>query len=104
LQALAEYERKVIAARTRAAMRRHQANHRKVSSIAPYGYTIDPHEPNRLVLLEREQQIIRIIQRFKNRGYSYRKICRKLHSKNIAPRGHHWHHATIKKILERTGS
>jgi DNA invertase Pin-like site-specific DNA recombinase len=104
LQALAEYERKVIAARTKAAMLRHQANHRKVSSIAPYGYAIDPDEPDKLILHEREQQVIRIIRHMKERGYSHRKICRQLHAKNIVPRGHHWHHATIKKILQRNGS
>jgi DNA invertase Pin-like site-specific DNA recombinase len=101
LQALAEYERKVIAARTKAAMLRHQANNRKISSIAPYGYAIDPQEPNRLILHGKEQQVIRIIRRMKDRGYSNRRICRYLESKNITPRGNSWHHATISKIVAR---
>jgi len=37
LAAFSEYERKVTAARTRIAMRRHQANGRKMSSKPPYG-------------------------------------------------------------------
>lgn len=102
LQALAEYERKVIAARTKAAMLRHQANHRKISSIAPYGYAIDPQEPDKLLIHAKEQQVIRIIQRMKNRGYSNRRICRRLQSKDIPARGNSWHHATIANILKRS--
>ncbi len=101
LQALAEYERKVIAARTKAAMQRHQANCRKISSIAPYGYIIDPCQPDRLILHVNEQKTIRLIQRLKHRGHSRRAICRLLQAHHIPARGQSWHHATIAKILER---
>jgi DNA invertase Pin-like site-specific DNA recombinase len=49
LQAFAEHERKVIAARTRAAILRHQAAGRRMSAQPPYGWTIDPDDPARLV-------------------------------------------------------
>ena len=49
LSALAEYERKVIAARTSAAMLRHQANGRRMSFLVPVGWRQDPNKPARLI-------------------------------------------------------
>ena len=42
LSAFAEYERKLIAARTKAAMLRHQSAGRVMSKVIPYGWKIDP--------------------------------------------------------------
>lgn len=102
LQTLAEYERKVIAARTKSAMLRHQANGRRMSKIPPYGFAIDPHNPNRLIENHTEQKIIHQITNLKEAGLSYRAIARKLKSNNVFCRSKsNWHHTTIKNIYVR---
>ena len=58
LQVFAEYERKVIAARTRVAMLRHQATGRRMSHQIPYGWMADPGDPTKLVENPPEQAVI----------------------------------------------
>ncbi|OHB56119.1 MAG: hypothetical protein A2Y07_01210 [Planctomycetes bacterium GWF2_50_10] len=101
LQALAEYERKVIAARTKAAMLRHQAAGRRMSDKTPYGCVRDPDNHKRLVADPTEQANIHYIIELKNKGYGYCRICRQLKSDGIPCRNRKWHHGTIKRILER---
>jgi site-specific DNA recombinase len=86
LQALAEYERKVTAARTKAAMLRHQANGRLMGSIPPYGFMIDPKDSKRIVKNPRERIIINQIKRYHNKGLSLRKIAAKLTERGCKPR------------------
>ena len=86
LQALAEYERKVIAARTKAAMLRHQANGRLMGSIPPYGWKIDPKDPRRIVKNPQERIIINQIKRLHSKGLSLRKIAAELKKLNYKPR------------------
>ena len=47
--ALAEYQREIIRARTRAKMRAHQANGRRMSNHVPWGTMRDPANPKRLI-------------------------------------------------------
>ena len=86
LQALAEYERKVISARTRAAMLRHQAAGRLMGSIAPYGFMIDPDNSRRIVKNPHERIIINQIKRLHDKGLSLRKIANELTNLNYQPR------------------
>jgi site-specific DNA recombinase len=86
LQTLAEYERKVIGARTKAAMLRHQANGRLMGSIPPYGFKIDPDNPKRIVKDPYERLIINQIKRFHTEGYSVRKIAVELTKLKYKPR------------------
>ena len=60
LAAVAEYERKLIVQRTRAAMLHHQRSGRSMSSKPPYGYSIDG---DRLVEVEVEQGAIQYIRK-----------------------------------------
>ena len=102
LQAFAEYERKVIAARTKAAMLRHQAAGRRMSAQAPYGWTADPADPSRWVKAPQEQAIIRRIQSLRSQGQGYRAIARTLETAGVPCRGQGgWYHATVKGILTR---
>ena len=86
LQALAEYERKVISARTKAAMLRHQANGRLMGSKPPYGFMIDPENPKRIVKNPYERIIINQIKRLRSTGLSLRKIAEELTNLNYKPR------------------
>jgi len=86
LQALAEYERKVISARTRAAMLRHQANGRLMGSIPQYGWKLDPENPKRVIKNPQERIIINQIKRLHSTGLSLRKMAAKLHELGYEPR------------------
>jgi len=86
LQALAEYERKVISARTRAAMLRHQANGRLMGSIPPYGWKIDPEDSRKIVRNPYERIIINQIERLHGKGLSLRKIAEELTNLKYKPR------------------
>ena len=103
LQAFAEYERKVIAARTKAAMLRHQASGRRMSATTPFGWAVDPHDPARLVRQAEEQAVIRKIVKLHDEGMGYREIGRELEAEGLDCRGGVWFHTTIKAILGRAG-
>lgn len=101
LQAFAEYERKVIAARTRAAMLRHQASGRRMSAQTPFGWTVDPDDSSRIVKDADEQTTIKRIVKLRENGLGYREIARDLETDGIDCRGGAWFHSTIKNILDR---
>lgn len=103
LQTLAEYERRLIAARTRAAMRHHQANGRRMSNKTPYGWERDPQNPALMVHCPEEQQVLGQILELHEQGKGLRAICRELEDQGIKCRGGKWHHTTIKAILGRAG-
>jgi len=101
LQVFAEYERKVIAARTKAAMIRHQKNGRRMSDLTPYGWTRDPNNPAMMLRDPVEQNIIQRMIGLRNEGNSYRDIAKELTNQNITCRGGKWHHTTIMNALRR---
>jgi len=97
--AFAEYQRKIFAKRTAAAMRRHQHNGRRMSDKTPYGTKRDPNDPTRLIIDESEQQMIKLIKELHAEGKGLRQIARLLQPNSC--RGGQWHHSTIANILER---
>ncbi|HRR83150.1 MAG TPA: recombinase family protein [Planctomycetota bacterium] len=103
LRALAEYEREVIAARTRVAMRRHQASGRRMSCHCPYGWRPDPHDPKRMVPDEAEQAGLDAIRRLSLTGATGREVVRELRRAGVVCRGERWHPATVQRILRRMG-
>lgn len=74
LAAIAEYERKLIAARTRQAMRQHQMAGRRMSRMPPYGWGLDPCDRGKMILDERELNAVKEIKRLARTGRSYRQI------------------------------
>ncbi len=100
-QAVAEYQREIIRARTRAAMRRHQANGRRMSYHVPFGWRIDPNDASRIIENVREQDIIAKMVNLRAEGLSLRAICRQLTLGNDECRGTTWHPATIQRALKR---
>jgi len=111
---MAEYERKVIGARTKAAMLRHQANGRLMGSIPRYGFMLDPKDKRKVLKSQYEQVVINQIKRLNKKGlslrqiaaelanlkYKPRKVLRKFKGKPVYVKGK-WNPQTIRLILKR---
>jgi site-specific DNA recombinase len=110
LQALGEYQKKVMAARTKAAMLRHQAHGRRMSGQAPFGWAKDPTSalnkygrPGWMVKIPEEQAVIlRIRELWQEKG-TYGGVCTALNREGVPCRGGKWHRAQVKRILLRPG-
>lgn len=101
MRLFAEYEREIIAARTKAAMLRHQATGRRMSGQPPYGYQRDPSNPALLIPEPAEQEIIARIKELSASGAGARSICRTLTDDFVQCRGGKWHHRTVQNVLRR---
>src|SRR5690625_6421547 len=66
--------------------------------FAPYGYKV---EKSRLVLDEKESEVVRFVYKKYIEGYSLNDIAKKLNAKRIKTRrGNFWYRSVIKKTLE----
>jgi site-specific DNA recombinase len=102
LHALAEYQRKVIGSRVKAAMLRHQKNGKRMSDIPPYGMDIDPENPKMLIINEKESSVIAIVRELHARGTSYRGIARWLNAQGYRNRANHdLDHCLVRSIIRR---
>lgn len=113
--AFAELERKVIAARTRAAMLRHQANGRSMSSVPPFGWKFGPvkrvkdgsgktKRQQQLVPAENEQAAIKRMVQLREEGLGLREVARKLDEEGFQARGEKgFTHYVVKMVCEREG-
>jgi site-specific DNA recombinase len=104
LQALAEYQKKAQAARTKAAMLRHQASGRRMSAQTPLGWKPDPANPARMIEDQAEGETLELVKRLDAEGLGLREIARKLNDLGHACRGRAWHHQAVKRILSRTSN
>lgn len=104
IRVVAQYERKVMAARTKAAMLRHQRNGRRMSNRIPYGWMPDPDDPARMLKDEGEQAVVERIIELAGRKYNPRHIARTLAGEGVMARtGRMFGHNTILAILRRVG-
>ena len=108
LHAVAELDRQIRNARTRAGMLRNQRNGRRQSAECPYGWTTAPDSelneydrPSGMQPVESEQRAIERMQTLREAGDSYRKICETLTVEGYPPRGANWHPASVRRILNR---
>jgi DNA invertase Pin-like site-specific DNA recombinase len=113
LCAVAEHEKKIISARTKAAMLRHQENGVAMSSVPPYGKQPGPDRevigkdglPKRQRTWIDNDAELAVIDRIRllrfERGMAYREIARRLTLEGIPPRGRAWHHRLIAEICFR---
>jgi len=104
--ALAQLEREQISERTSVAMRRHQANGRRMTRAdrCPYGWRPDPNDPKRLIEDPDEQAIMATtIQALRREGKGPRAIARSLHDTRLRCRGKAWSHSAVRSILRRYG-
>ncbi len=103
LRGLARYARLKTAARTKAAMLRHQRNGRRMSAKIVYGQQIDPADPARTIPHEGEQAAIRRIVELADKKYNPRHIARVLASEGLLSRaGKRFSHSTVGRILKRS--
>jgi DNA invertase Pin-like site-specific DNA recombinase len=100
LQAMAEYERRVIAARTKAAMLRHQRNGRRMGSVPPFGWKTDPDDPKRLVIDEDEQLAMTRVHELRKQGLSLNQIAREMEEGSHATRSRR-SRQLVSRVLKR---
>lgn len=112
LQHLASYTKKIGAARTKAAMQRHQRAGRRMSgtfrrkggqviALVPFGRMLDPQDPARMVDHPEELKTIALVREFARDGLGCCAIARMLGEAGRLCRGRKWHHETVKRILAR---
>ena len=103
LASVAEYERKVIAIRTRHAMKHHQKNGRRMGRYAPYGTMIDPDDATKLIPDPAELPAVNTIVGMRNQGLSLHEMVVFMNAdcKEYSRGGSVWSQRTIKRILER---
>ncbi len=100
VDSFAEYERKVIAARTKAALQAKRARGERVGSV-PFGFQLGA---DRISLVEdkNEHQAIGLMVDLRARGLSYRKVIEQLDMRQIkAKSGGKWHPQVVKDICRR---
>jgi DNA invertase Pin-like site-specific DNA recombinase len=104
LLAIAEYQRQIIRARTRAAMKRYQREGRRMTakSKLPYGWMIDPDNDARMIPHPEELKIIEKIKKL-DITHSKRAIAKILTTEGIQPRlGGRWGFQAIYSIMRRS--
>ena len=99
--AMAEFQREMSRARTRAAMLRHQRNGRRMGSQTPYGQMDNPKNKAYMVPDEKEQENIAYMQRLRASGLSLGKIVKQMEEEGRRCRGKYWYKTTVKRVLER---
>jgi site-specific DNA recombinase len=102
LASIAEYERKLIGQRTSYAMRRHQTTGRRMSRHPPYGWSIDPDDPAKMIPNSRELTAIERIQELHEEHTPTASIVRILNLEHPEwARSGKWNYKTVQKILDR---
>jgi len=102
LASIAEFERKMIAARTSHAMKQHQKNGKRMGRYAPYGYRVDPHDSTMLEPIATEQEAVEVIRELHKEGECPNAITRTMNqAMPEAARGKEWRSKTVTKIIGR---
>ena len=102
LAAAAEYERRLIQARTSVAMKRHQKNGRRMSRFAPYGYKVDPNDETLLIKESLEQKALAHMIELRENGFGWKSICSNLTAAGYPPRGKSWDASSVRRIVQRS--
>jgi DNA invertase Pin-like site-specific DNA recombinase len=96
LASFAQFERQIIAQRTRDALRQLRSEARVYGPV-PYGFTRDG---NGLIENAEEQHVLRRIDRLRRRGHSYQRIADALNRSGVpAKRGSRWWPMTVRGVM-----
>lgn len=98
VDAFAEYERRIICARTRAALAVKRSRGQRVGQV-PLGYVATDSEL--LAESPHERAVIEQVLRARAAGASYRAIAAQLNRSGVPARGSRWHANTIVRIVAR---
>ena len=96
--AFAEYERALIAARTRAALAVKAGRGERVGQV-PYGYVVAA-DGVALVADPDEQRAVALVAALRAAGLSLRAIAACLEAEGLRPCGQKWYAKTVANILE----
>ena len=94
----AAFQRRQIAARTRAKMRDHQSHSRAMGGKPPYGWC---KQGKQLVPVPAEQEIRSAILDKRRDGWGYQRIATWLNRNGRPARGAKWHAESIRRMIER---
>ena len=100
LASISQWEREVIAERTREALAHKRANGEATGGDAPFGYSKT--EDGLLIPDNEEQRTLDLITQLRERSNSIRTISSYLNMQGVAARGSRWHPTTIARLLRRT--
>lgn len=101
LAVIGEYERKLIAMRTRAAMLHYMREGRKMGGRLPYGKRLDPNDPARMIDDAEECAVIARIVALRKGGAKLREIVAALPPETA--RTGRWHYEQVRRVLKRAG-
>jgi site-specific DNA recombinase len=99
MASLAQMERDLISERTKDALR-HKISRNERAGQIPYGWTL-AEDGKTLVTNDEEQKVIKFAKNCRQKGLSYRLICKELSREGHMSYGKEWHPQTIKNILIR---
>jgi len=99
LDAFAAYERAVIRARTRGALRAIAARGRRHTRHAPYGWRW---EGGTRVMDAREQGLVGTLRDLRLAGYSFVRLAREMNARGEPCRSGRWHATQVRRILQRS--
>jgi DNA invertase Pin-like site-specific DNA recombinase len=98
IDAFSEYERLIIGARTRGALRAKREKGQRVGHI-PFGKKLAD-DGIHLILNEPEATILRAMHKLRSHKKSIRCIAQELNNQGILNRGSAWNHASVHRILK----
>jgi len=103
LSAFAEYERKIIAIRTKHAMLHHQRCGRRMGRFAPYGTMLHPQDATRLIPNPEEVPAVKTIEALIKKGDTPHEIIVYMnkHCKEYSRGGKPWTQRTLSRMIER---
>jgi uncharacterized protein YoaH (UPF0181 family) len=83
-------------------MQHHQRQGRRMSSLSPYGWKINPEDKTRLIQNEDEQVAVQYIQELAAEGRTAWGITKIMNQEMQGhARGKNWHRKTVVKIIPR---
>lgn len=101
IRSVSQYERQIIALRTRVALQAKRSRGRRYNCRAPYGYCWT--DDGGVVKLADEQAAVFLIHELRAAGVTIAAITEYLneHADEYPPRGEAWHATTVARILQR---
>ncbi len=100
LGSVAQWERDIIAERTRDAIS-HKKSERQIYNHLPLGF--EAGQDGRLIENEKELEIVRRIRSMRTQGLSYQKIADRLNGSDVpTKKGKKWYGVTVSKVLNNS--
>lgn len=107
IDAFAEYERLIIKARTKSALKAKKTRDEKTGGIIPYGWMLgsgytrpDGKVVKTLVACPEEQSIIEEIKQLRAQGQTLQAIASELNARGIQRRGGKWDHTVLSRLIK----